>query len=430
MPYVSVLDSIDPMNSYFLDARRNGVTSVAITPGNTTMIGGQAAVIKTSGEFLDEMILMPNAGVKISLRPVRGSRMSHLAKLRKALNDAKKKLAKKNKKKDDEKGEKKDTKKKADSDKADKKEKAKDKKDEKAETKKEVAKKETAKKADKKSTPEKPETELDKAMFKLLKGELPAIIYCDKAMDVGQALRLIEEFKLKAKLVLGRDCHKAAKQVAKAGLPVILDSTLVFWEEDPRTKEETRIVVPQVFREHDVKFVYQVGRSNSATLGNNYLWYQAATCVKYGMPEQEALESLTTLPAKFLGVEKLVGSIEKGKDGDVVILSGDPLKIDTWVEKTFVNGEIVYDREKDEQLMRLLGLMDEDGNKISLKKKTKETMKADAKKTDAKKASEKGNRRRGSRKKPAAEPSDKKKADAKEADDDSQEKKDKDKDSK
>ena len=77
------------------------------------------------------------------------------------------------------------------------------------------------------------------------------------------------------------------------------------------------------------------------------------------MPEQEALESLTTLPAKFIGVDKFVGTIEKGKDGDVVILSGDPLKVDTWVEKTLVNGEVVYDRDDDKQLKRLLG-QDED----------------------------------------------------------------------
>ena len=192
-------------------------------------------------------------------------------------------------------------------------------------------------------------------MFALLSGKLPAIIYCDKAMDVGQALRLIKEYNLKASLVLGQDCYKAAKQVAKAGVPVILDSTLVFWEEDPRTQDETKVVLTEVFRDEKVKFAFQVDRAISATLGSNYLWYQAATAVKYGMPVQEALEALTIVPARFLGVDKYVGSIEKGKDGDVIILSGDPLKVDTWVETTIVNGEVVYERENDEQLKRLLG---------------------------------------------------------------------------
>ena len=107
VPYVSVIDSIDPMSAYFRSARRNGVTTVRVVPGNSTLIGGQAAVIKTGGEFIDDMVLKSDAGVKISLRPVSGSRMGHLAKLRKALDEAKRKLDKKNEKKKDEKKDKK-----------------------------------------------------------------------------------------------------------------------------------------------------------------------------------------------------------------------------------------------------------------------------------------------------------------------------------
>ena len=101
VPYVSVIDSIDPMSAYFRSARRNGVTTVRVVPGNSTLIGGQAAVIKTGGEFIDDMVLKSDAGVKISLRPVSGSRMGHLAKLRKALDEAKRKLDEKNKDKEE-----------------------------------------------------------------------------------------------------------------------------------------------------------------------------------------------------------------------------------------------------------------------------------------------------------------------------------------
>lgn len=336
VPYVSVIDSIDPMNNYFRQARRNGVTAVRITPGNSTMIGGQAVVVKTGGEFLDDMVLKPNGGIKISMRPVSGSRMGHLAKLRKALGDSKKKML--DKKKDKTKN------------------KTKDKtKDDDKDSKKDSAKEEKSKDAaEGKKTPSPIESDLDKAMFALLSGEYSAIIYCEKAMDVAQALRLIKEYDLKASLVLGRECYKAADQVAKSGLPVVLDPTLVYWEEDPRTKEETKIVLTEIFRKQKVPFVFQVDRARSATQGRNFLWYQAATAVKYGMPKQEALEALTILPAKFLGVDKFVGSIEKGKDADVVIMSGDPLRLGTWVETTIVDGKVVYQRDKDKQLQRLL----------------------------------------------------------------------------
>ena len=386
VPYVSVIDSIDPMSAYFRSARRNGVTTVRVVPGNSTLIGGQAAVIKTGGEFIDDMVLKSDAGVKISLRPVGGSRMGHLAKLRKALDEAKRKLDKKNKakeekegkdddKKKDGKGKKKDAKKKGmkkdadkkkdkdekkkdkdkDEDKDEKKDKDKDKKkdaDKKKDDKKSGKKKDAKKKDDKK--PEPVESELDKAMFAILSGDLPVMIYCEKAMDVGQAMRLIKEYNFDASLVLGRECYKAAKQVADAKLPVVIDPQLVFFEEDPRTKEETKVVLPKVFRDHEVKFAFQVGRGGGTTLGTSYFWYQAATAVKYGMPVEEALESLTTLPAKFLGVDEFVGSLEKGKDADVIVLSGEPLSVDTWVDMTIVNGEVVYEKEKDEQLKLLL----------------------------------------------------------------------------
>src|SRR5262249_51999168 len=79
------------------------------------------------------------------------------------------------------------------------------------------------------------------ALMKLLKGEVLAYIYCELAMDVPQALKLINEYKLKAVLVLAPDCHKAVKQVAAAKLPVILDPTLVYWEADSRTGEERQV---------------------------------------------------------------------------------------------------------------------------------------------------------------------------------------------
>jgi len=339
VPYVSVLDAIDPMRPYFDSARRNGVTSVAVVPGNSTMIGGQAAVIKTGGDFVEYMVLKRDAGMKISLRPTgQNSRMGHLAALRKALDEAKRKL---------EMGD----------------------EDEQADESKEEEESEDEKQPDKDADEKNDENsnrpgpddeketnaELTKALVKVVSGELPVFIYCDKAMDVGHATRLVDQYKLKAILVLGRDCYKAAKHVAKSGLPVILDSPLVFWDKDPRTDDEEKIVVTELFRDQDVNFAFQVARASNSTLGTNYLWYQAATAVKYGMPKGDAMKSLTMVPAEFLGVDDFVGSLEPGKDGDVIILTGDPLKNNTWVETTIINGEIVYERDKDEKLKMLLG---------------------------------------------------------------------------
>src|SRR5207247_8271841 len=118
-----------------------------------------------------------------------------------------------------------------------------------------------------------------------------------------------QEYQLRAVLVLGHHCYQAAKQVAASKLPVILDPTLVFWETDPRTGEDRKIILPKIYREAGVPVTFEVtgiaggslfvAPNLPATLGTNYLWYQAATAVKYGTPLAEALEAITLRPAKL-----------------------------------------------------------------------------------------------------------------------------------
>ena len=193
-------------------------------------------------------------------------------------------------------------------------------------------------------------------MCRLLKGEIPAFLYIPQPMDVAFALELVKDFNLKVILVLGRDCYKAVDQIAKSGLPVVLDSELVFWERNERTDEEKQIVIPKIFREAGVETAFQAGTGSPTgnLIGTNFLWFQAATAMKYGASADEALRALTLLPAEILGVEKFVGSLEEGKDADMVILSGDPLELDTWVETVIADGEVIYEITEDKPLQQLL----------------------------------------------------------------------------
>ncbi len=98
VPFLSVIDAIDPSRDYFEECRRNGVTTAAVVPGNNTMFGGQAAVLKTAGEFVDQMVIKRGVGLKISLKPATDrNRMGHVATIRKELDDARDALADKNK---------------------------------------------------------------------------------------------------------------------------------------------------------------------------------------------------------------------------------------------------------------------------------------------------------------------------------------------
>lgn len=352
VPFLSVVDAIDPSQDYFEECRRNGVTTVAVVPGNNTMFGGQAAIVRTFGSIVDDMVVKRGVGMKLSLKPAGDrNRMGHVATIRKELDDARAALA--------------DQKKTADAKPADK-----------------PAEKDTPPDSAANDDPDTqqrrqrpmggggnfgapPDAALVReALMKLLKGDMIAFVYCELAMDVPQALKLIKEYGLKAVLVLGPDCHKAVKLIAAAKLPVVLDPTLVYWETDPRSGEERQIALPKVYRDAGVPVTFQVtgggvgsnfrGAGLPPTVGTNYLWFQAATAVKYGTPADEALAAITLRAAEALGVGKSKGSLEAGKDADLAILTDDPLKLDTWVETTFIGGKVVYERENDRKLKALL----------------------------------------------------------------------------
>jgi imidazolonepropionase-like amidohydrolase len=76
--------------------------------------------------------------------------------------------------------------------------------------------------------------------------------------------------------------------------------------------------------------------------------------VRYGVPRDEALKAITLNPAKMLGLDKRLGSLEPGKDANVVIFSGDPLDFNSVVEQVFIDGIPAYERAKDVRLQRLL----------------------------------------------------------------------------
>ena len=294
VPFVSTFDSINPLDPFYEDALRQGITTLCVMPGNDTMIGGQGCVVRPVGVTTESTMLVKNVAMKISLRPRPGvSRMAHLAALRKELNDAAELVKEK----------------KADAD---------------------------------------PRRE---PMARLLKGLLPAFVYCPTASDVHRALDLAETYKFKAKLVLGRDGWKAASEIAKRGFEVILDPELEYWETDEEKHEEVRRFGAGALAKAGVKLAFQ---TDSLPYGTSYLWYQAAVAVKNGLSRAEALRAATLAPAEILGLGTRLGSIEKGKDANLVLLTGDPLDAQSWVDTVLIEGKVVYERSKDEKLKRVL----------------------------------------------------------------------------
>ena len=102
--------------------------------------------------------------------------------------------------------------------------------------------------------------------------------------------------------------------------------------------------------------------------------------MRNGISRQKALDAITMNPAKALGLEDRIGSLEPGKIGNVVVMSGDPLEFSSWVDMVFIQGVKAYERSSDPRLKKLLG---DEPQEVAQKPTEKEEAKADAAKPAA-----------------------------------------------
>jgi hypothetical protein len=171
-------------------------------------------------------------------------------------------------------------------------------------------------------------------LLELLEGRYTVFFHCGDSLDVGHALEIARANGILAKtvLVIEEDCWKAADLIAEAGVPVVLEGVLVDVQRDPITGEEIETFTPNT-------------RAPA---------YQAALAVGRGLERSVALDAVTKIPAEILGLGTEVGSLEKGKLGNVLLFSGDPLSITSWVEQVVIEGKLVYERSKDIRNKHLL----------------------------------------------------------------------------
>jgi imidazolonepropionase-like amidohydrolase len=307
VPFVNTADGIDPVSITFEDALRDGITTLHVLPGNATVVGGTGIVIKPTGPTVENMLLKKPGAMKLSLAPSGGrNRMAQVEELRRAFDDF------------------------------------------------DVYRQQWTERRAEAKKAGRPEEEIDprqQAMQELVDGKLVAFLYCPTDSDVVRAIELIDARKLKSVLVLGAGVYKTASLIAKKKLSVVLDPQMITWETEEDRDKEVRRVSPTYFHNAGVKYALEV---QSSTFGSRYLWYQAAIAVSYGVPRAEALRAITLAPAEMIGVGDRVGSLEVGKDANILLLTGDPLAAKTWVETVLIEGKIAYERKNDTRLQKLL----------------------------------------------------------------------------
>ncbi|MEG2972132.1 MAG: amidohydrolase [Clostridium sp.] len=296
-PHLRAIDGINPMDRGFRDALEGGVTAVCTGPGSSNILAGSFTTMKTYGYRIDNMVLKKVAAIKASFgenpKTNYGSngtapktRMSIAAMLREMLTEAwmyneRKKFAK------------------------------------------DIYDMEFNMKLE--------------SLLPLINRKIPLKIHVHRADDIFTAIRIVREFNLRATLDHCTDGHLIADDLKEEGFDVIVGPALT-----DRSKDEVKNLTFATAKAlNDVGLTVGV-ITDHPEVPINRLSVCAALCVKEGVSNEDALKMITINPAKILGIDKRVGSIEIGKDGDIVIFDGDPLDARTNVKYTIVDGKIAY----------------------------------------------------------------------------------------
>ncbi|ACQ78379.1 amidohydrolase [Beutenbergia cavernae DSM 12333] len=289
------LDGIDIEDEGFRDALLGGVTSAVIKPGSGNPIGGRTVAIKTwGGRTVDEQVIAADVSVKSALgeNPKRvygdkkvtpSTRLGVAAVLREAF----------------------------------------------------VAARNYAEKRAAAATKGEPfERNLThETLAAVLDGDLVWDQHCHRHDDIATAIRLSEEFGYRLVINHGTEGHKIADVLAEKDIPVIFGPMLT-----SRSKVELRDRAIRNLALIAAAGVRVAITTDHPVIPINFLVHQASFAVKEGLPRETAFEALTVNPAAFLDLDERIGALEAGRDGDVVVWSGDPLDITSRAEQVFIDG--------------------------------------------------------------------------------------------
>lgn len=175
----------------------------------------------------------------------------------------------------------------------------------------------------------------------LLDGRIKALVTAHTASDIITALRIQREFGFPMVLDGASEAYLVMDQIKEAGIPVIIHPTMIRpFGEAKNSSFETA----GKLHEAGIPLAFQSGFEGYVPK-TRVAKFEAAIAAANGLGMENALYAMTQGAAAILGIDDRVGSIEEGKDADVVLFDGDPFEYLTNVEAVIINGNIVHNRE-------------------------------------------------------------------------------------
>lgn len=300
-PEVSVVDAFYPNDPSIKRALSGGVTTVMVVPGSANPIGGQGAIFKFKDtQVVDDMVVKRLAGLKMATgenpKRVYGieKKQMPLTRLGTAavIKDYFYKVQNYKLKKE---------------------------------------------KAEKEGNPfaeVNPQMEIG---LKVLNKEIPARIHAHRMDDILTAVRIAEEFDFKVIIEHATEGYKIADFLKEKNIPVVLGPIFGF-----RTKLELKDMTFEAIRIINEKGILAAMMCDHPVIPLESTTIQLGTALRYGAKEENLFKMITINPAKILGIDDRVGSLEAGKDADFSIWSGHPFEFRSQVESVYIEGEKVY----------------------------------------------------------------------------------------
>jgi imidazolonepropionase-like amidohydrolase len=183
------------------------------------------------------------------------------------------------------------------------------------------------------------------ALVPVVRGELPLLLFADRAREIRNAVEFCDKQKLKMILAGGAEAYKVKDLLRSKDIPVILRPMLTgpLDEDDPYDRLLTQ---PAELASAGVKFAFaSFDNSFARRLGQN-----AANAVAYGLPYDEALKAVTVYPAQIFGLADRIGTLEQGKVANLIVTNGDPLELTTEVRYLFIRGQLTSTNNRHKSL--------------------------------------------------------------------------------